>query len=292
MSVKLGALLNSLLLKSGIKSDHPELINLLSKSELANVEIPKDFSEALEKNLLTPESALAHQNVRSTLIAQALNGIDSELEAAVDDLGFDEDVKASIKGIKGNTNERMRQFKAETKKLIEKATKQAGKGDVEQANKTIQDLNSKLAEMSRTKQSEIESLANSHRSTIKDLRLEALLSQKSYPNKDLPKEVNLLTARQLIDLDLSRKGYVLDLDESGRDFKLTTKEGTDVFVNNKQVLPTDYFDAVLAENKFVAVNEPAPQREPAPQGYQSSSPNPRNAAIVAEIERDLGTINQ
>jgi len=288
MSVKIGALLNSLLLKAGVKADDAELISLLSKSDLANAEIHGDLANALEKNLLTPESALAHPKVRPTLFAQALNGIDSELESALDELGFDDDVKATIKGIQGNTNERMRQFKAETKKLMEKATKQAGKGDVEAANKTIKELNDKISEINNGKKTEIDNLTSTHRSQIKDLRLDTLLSGKKYPNKDLPQEVNVMTAKQLIDMDLSRKGYVLDLDETGKSFKLKTKEGTDVFVDNKQISPSDYFDAVLAENKFVAVNTPPP---PGPGGPfpppPGTPPNPSNNSVVAQIEADL-----
>ena len=291
MSVKIGALLNSLLVKAGIAADHPELISLLSKSELANAEIHGDLANALEKNLLTPDSALAHPKVRPTLFAQALNGVDSEIDSLIEELGFDDEVKTSIKGIQGNTNERVRQLKAEAKKLIEKASKQSQKGDVEAANKTIKDLNDKITEINNGKKTEIENLAANHRSQIKDLRLETLLSGKKYPNKDLPQEVNVMTAKQLIDMDLARKGYVLDLDETGKAFKLKTKEGTDVFVDNKQVSPSDYFDAVLAENKFVAVNTPTPP--PGPGQFNvppGTPPNPSNNAVVAQIEADLAQI--
>ncbi len=292
MSVKIGALLNSLLVKAGIAADNPELISMLSKSELANAEIHKDLADALEKNLLTPESALAHPKVRPTLFAQALNGVDSEINSLIDELGFDDEVKTSLKGIQGNTNERVRQFKAEAKKLVEKASKQSQKGDVEAANKTIKELNDKIAELNNSKKSEVDNLAATHRSQIKDLRLETLLSGKKYPNKDLPQEVNVLTAKQLIDMDLARKGYVLDLDETGKSFKLKTKEGTDVFVDNKQVSPSDYFDAVLAENKFVAVNTPPP---PPGQGGPftpppGTPPNPSNNSVVAQIEADLAQL--
>ena len=295
MSVKIGALLNSLLLKAGVKNDHPELINLLSKSEFANTEINKELADALEKNLLTPESALASPLVRPKLFAQALNGIDSEIESTLDELGFDDIVKTSIKGIQGNTNERLRQLKAETKKLIEKAAKQTDKGDIEAANKTIKELNDKLATINNSKKEEIDALTNKHRSEIRDVKLETLLSGKNYPNKDLPQDVNVLTAKHLIGSDLARKGYKLELDDAGQ-WVLKTKEGTDVFVDNKQVSPTSYIDAVLAENKFIAVNTPPPSGIPGGQGSPfgmppGTPPAPSNQQVVAEIDSQLAQLN-
>lgn len=287
MVKKIGALLNSLLQKAGVKSDDPALISLLSKAELANAELPIELADALEKNLLTVESASAHKDVRNKIIAQAMNGIDGEIDSLVDELEFDDSVKSNIKGISNNSHERVRQLKAETKKLIEKVSKQQGKGDVEAANKTIKELNDKLAQINTEKQKEIDSLTNTHRSQIRDIKLQSLLAGKNYPNKDLPAEVNVLTAHHLINSDLSKKGYKMDIDENGQ-WILKTKDGTDVFVDNKQVYPQQYIDAVLAENKFLAVNTPQPGLPPAP--ITGMPPNSSNNNVVNEIDAQLAQL--
>lgn len=287
MVKKIGALLNSLLQKAGVKSDDPALISLLSKAELANAELPIELADALEKNLLTVESASAHKDVRNKIIAQAMNGIDGEIDSLVDELEFDDSVKSNIKGISNNSHERVRQLKAETKKLIEKVSKQQGKGDVEAANKTIKELNDKLAQINTEKQKEIDSLTNTHRSQIRDIKLQSLLAGKNYPNKDLPAEVNVLTAQHLINSDLSKKGYKMDIDENGQ-WILKSKDGTDVFVDNKQVDPQQYIDAVLAENKFLAVNTPQPGNNPAP--IPGMPPNPSNNNVVNEIDAQLAQL--
>lgn len=288
MSVKkIGALLNSLLLKAGVKSDDPALISLLSKAELANAEIPVELSDALEQNLLTVDSASANKTVRNTIIAQAMNGIDGELDSLVDELEFDDTVKTTIKGIKGNSHERVRQLKAETKKLIEKVSKQQGKGDVEAANKTIKELNDKLAALNTEKQKQIDELTTSHRSQIKDVKLQSLLHGKNYPNKDLPAEVNVLTAQHLINADLAKKGYKMEIDENGQ-WTLKTKDGTDVFVDNKQIDYQQYIDAVLAENKFLAVNTPQPGNPTQP--IPGTPQNPTNTSVVNEIDAQLAQL--
>lgn len=288
MSVKkIGALLNSLLQKAGIKSDDPALIGLLSKAELANAELPIELADALEKNLLTIDSASAHKDVRNKIIAQAMNGIDGEIDSLLDELDFDDAVKTSIKGITNNSHERVRQLKAETKKLIEKASKQQGKGDIEAANKTIKELNDKLAQIGVTNQKAIDDLKAGHRSQIKDVKLQSLLHGKNYPNKDLPAEVNVLTAQHLINADLVKKGYIMDIDDNGQ-WTLKTKDGTDVFVDNKQIDYQQYIDAVLAENKFLAVNTPQP---PGPtQPIPGTPPNPANTTVANEIGQQLAQL--
>jgi hypothetical protein len=297
-----GATLKSLAGKAGIKADDENLKKLLSFAEVAQLELPDEFINALEGNLLTVESAAANSTVRSKLIAEALNGVDSELDKTVNDFEFDDNFKTDWKGITRNTNEKVRKLTAALKTQMAKIKEDAktGKHDPNaEAQATalknqITELNKSLENTKTMHQVEIDNLKSQNLNDRKDFLLTTKLSGKPLPKNGLSPEINILTAKTLISQEAAKQGLVVGFDANGQPTLKQRKDGAEIdfFVNNKVVNYDDFIDGVLAQNKFVQVNDSAPTN-----GHAGNTPPasgapgmPTNASVASNIDAQLAML--
>ncbi|GEO08770.1 hypothetical protein [Segetibacter aerophilus] len=298
---KFGVLLNSLSGKAGIKPDDETLKKLLAFVEVSQFELPDEFANALERNLLTQESAAANPDVRSKIFAEALNGVDAELERSVGDFEFDDSFKGELKGIK-STHEKVRRITAGLKDQLKAAKEKANKtgdpkdkAEVDVLKKEIENANTQMNNLKLMHQTEIDNLKTANLNDKKEFTLKSKLAGKPLPKNGLPPEINILTAKTLISQEMAKQGIIVTFDEAGNPVLKQRKDGADIdyFVDNKKIDYDNFVDGVLASNKFVQINDPNPAPNP---GQGNNPPQPQrsfqsNAGVVSEIDgqlRELG----
>jgi hypothetical protein len=295
---KFGSLLNSLAGKAGIKQEDETLKKLLSMAEVAQMDIPDDFSQALEGNLLTVDSAAANTAVRSKLFAEALNGADSELDRAFGDFEFDDTFKGEWKSIQKNTNEKVRKLTAALKSKIDTIKKDAEKGKVDPNAKAevdalknqINELNKSLNDAKVLHQTEIQNLKEQNLNDRKDFTLQSVLSGKPLPKNGLTPEINILTAKTLVTQEMAKQGLIVHFDGNGQPIIKQRKDGAEIdyYVNNKPVDYASFIDGVLAQNKFIQVNDPTPLNPGGGNNPPANNPpTPTNGQVVSEIDSQL-----
>lgn len=293
-----GTLLKSLATKAGLKLEDETLKKILAVSEVSTLEVPEEFNNALEQNLLTVESASANTTVRSKLFAEALNGVDKELDRVVGDFEFDDAFKGEYKGIEKNTMEKVRKLSGGLKSKLEAAKKKAAESgtqkdqkEVEVLTKQIEELNRATEQLKVVHKTEIENLKAANLNDRKEFTMRSLLAGKPLPKNGLSADINILTAKTLIEQAMAKDSLQVMFDEAGQPLLKQRKDGTDIdfFVDNKKVDYSTFIDGVLAQNKFIQVNDPNPT--PGPGNNPPTPPgNPTNAGIVSEIDAQMASL--
>ncbi len=243
--MKLGDLLNNIAGKAGKQNDKG-IVDLLSKADLMNVEVQDDVANELVTQLMTADGAKNNADVKKHFFAQALNGIDSEINSLATELGVE--FKSE------NTYDRIRLLSA---KMKEAQTKQSG-GDKEQYETQIKDLNNKMAKLIEDHDKSVLDLQGKHNDEITDFMIQSMLSGKSYAMKDLPIEANVTTAKTLLSQELAKKGVKLVRENGTLKLKQSGDTNLDYYDEaHKAVSFEDFTNSVLAANKLLAVSAPA-----------------------------------
>jgi hypothetical protein len=305
MPKKLGEVIQSLSGKAGVNKDDETLKKLLAMQEVSMFELPDEIANALEQKLLTEESAVANPIVRSKVFAEALNGVDAELDNVVNDFGFDDNFKTAYKGIQKNTNEKVRKIKEGLKAQLEEAKKKANasgdpadKSKVTALENQIKELNQNMESMKRMHQTELDNLKTQNLKDKEQFTLKSVLSGKPLPKNGLNPEVNIQVAKTLVEQEMAKHGLNFLFDDAGNLVLKQKKDGAEIdyFVDNKKMDAGSFIDGVLAQNKFVHVSDQSSQNanngagnngfQPANQNNQ----NPTNAAVVAESKAKLAEL--
>lgn len=253
--------LNSIAAKAG-KQGEKGFTDMLSSQSLTGVSIPDDIAGAIESSLFTIEAAKHNPALKKHFTAAALNGVDSELLKMAEALGMDEDFIAELTADK-NTYQNIGKTAAKVQGLLSglKATQKDGDPkEVEKYTKQINLMKGELAKIkeSHVPKSELEKLSREHESALTDSQIRNILSGKTYANREIPVEVNVLTARNLIDAALKKNGAVIVRDSDTLKLKRADDINLDYYDEaNKPVDPGQFFDKTLADNKMLAVSDPA-----------------------------------
>lgn len=299
---KFGDVIFSLAGKAGINKEDATLKQLLALPEIVNFNLPDELANALEKNLLTAESATAHPDVRPKLMAEALNGVDAKLDTLLADFEFDDTFKGEVKGIK-NTYEKISKVSAGLKDKLKAAAEKAGKSgnsqdkaEVEVLKREVEAANTKMSNMTSMFEAEKQNLISANLNDKKQYILKSTLAARPLPKNGLPQEVNILTAQTLLQQDMAKHGLQILFDEAGNAVLKQRKDGADIdfFVDNKKVGYTDYVDGVLASNKFLQINDQSSQTSQGGPGntgsQQSNNNNPVNQSILAESKAKMAEL--
>lgn len=304
MPKKLGEVLKSLSGKAGVNADDDTLKKLLAMQEVSLFELPDEIANALEQKLLTEESAVANPIVRSKVFAEALNGVDAELDNVVNDFGFDDNFKTAYKGIQKNTNEKVRKIKEGLKAQLEEAKKKANSsGDPADKTKVtalenqIKELTTNAQAKDRMHAQELENLKSQALNDKKQFTLKSVLSGKPLPKNGLSPEVNIQVAKTLVESEMAKHGLQFLFDDAGNLILKQKKDGAEIdyFVDNKKMDAGSFIDGVLSQNKFVHVSDSAQATNAGGNnGYQQQSQqqnqNPTNSSVVEESKAKLAQL--
>lgn len=282
----LGDLLNKLAQKAGIPADNEQLKTLLTNPELSKLTLEDTLSEKIEAGLYDLDAAKA--KLRPVLKAEILNGVDAEVMASLPEFEFDADSISEIKAI-DSTTKRIKAIGAKIKDLESKKSG-ANKGDKEQYTAQINDLKAQLANAMTAKEQEIASIKQQADSELTQFALRSQLASYAYALDNVPKDVNVLTANQLLSQSLSSDQAEVVYDKTTGQMKLVKKDGTDFYDNtNTKVDAKTYVERVLAKNNMLKVSDPNPGNQtPAgvqtpPAGGASASRGSFNTALEAQL---------
>lgn len=206
--MKFGTLINSLATKAGITTDNKALIDLLSRTDLSNADIADEIANKIEGSLFDLETAKNNPLVKNHFFAQALNGIDAEMDRVTIELGIDETDLADYRNEK-STNKKISILTKKIADITAKKNQSNKEGNAENEAKykaEIDKLNGQLRDIRTGFDTEKQNLANKHLAEIADMRMDFILGTKKYANAGLPADVNTMTAKAIIQKTAQEKG--------------------------------------------------------------------------------------
>lgn len=244
---------------------HTELLKELAK--LAGVpddkltvidgeELTDEIVQPIKNNLLTLESAKHNTQLKSYYTANALDAVDSKLSALFD--GASDDLKTKLTTTK-STFEKLglidELIETKVKTVSDELKKGVGSKDksIEELNNQILDLKKNHDSIIKNKESEI---VNFKTNTLLDLEL----SNFNYTNDQIPKKVNITTAKTLLNESLRQKNLSIQLDDEG--ISLRQSDGSKLYEQNKEVQLKDFVTKTLTDNGLLKVSTPSPQPPP------------------------------
>lgn len=267
MPVKIGTVLNKLAARLGVDATTPEFIELLS----ANVDVPDSIASAFETaRVLTPDSAKNDPELKKMFFAQALNGVDSRISALLDEYQVPEDLRAEISGA-GSTFDKVPLLGKAIKALeAQKVGATAG----EKAN-LQQQINALQAE----KANEIAKINEQHTAEIgqyverlQSMAVRGKISGKKLDTTKFDPETMQDIAFNMLNKALTQKGAKIVNQNDTFVLKRAEDETLDYYENNQAVTLDSFIDQVLANNKLLAVTDPAPAPGNNPGQRQQSQP--------------------
>jgi hypothetical protein len=183
--------------------------------------------------------------------ALSLNRVDQLINEAIEQGLVDDEYGAELKA-NPNTYDR-------AKKLISKLSEpkiQAIAKDSEPLKAEIKKLNDEVLKTKEHYESKIQELSSQSENKFMQYQIDSLLNGKEYANKDLPKNVQVLTAKTLLEQELNAKKAKIVMTANG--LKLVNAEAPelDFTDSNKTVQFDDFVNRVLAGNKLLQVSAP------------------------------------
>jgi hypothetical protein len=255
MSIEnLGQLINHLATKAGLKSDDPNLVNILSNSELSKIKVHSELVSAIDENLLHIEAALdSHPRVRAKYTAEILNPFDTRMAAMLEEMGLDDTAKAELSGIK-STYKRFDALTAKIKGLKDSkaaATKDTDKQALQAQIDTLQtELRTAKAATDAAK-TEYEQKLTTDRI---DFRLGNAIAAVKTTIDGLPQEVRNDTLKNIIQKYLQANDAELRFDEKN-ELQPYKKDGSKLYgANHTLINLQSLIDTQLAQNKLLSVS--------------------------------------
>lgn len=179
------------------------------------------------------------------------------------EFGLDETVIGQLKGDKDTYN-KLRGLKDKMIELKDKKSNEDNAGKRAEYQKQIDDLNKTIASMKEANAKDISGLKSQHDAEITDLIIRANLMNKNYANKELKPEVNAITAKALVDMELASKGAIAMRDGHNIVLKQKSNPELDYYDNNVKVSYDDFVTKTLTNSKLLAVSDgkqhPTPPR--------------------------------
>lgn len=272
--------------KAGIQKDNEELKGILSANDLNKIEMPEALFNSIDTSLLSLESAKNnHPALKGVYFAQALDGLDKELDKIREEHQLPDDVYEEIKKERSSFK-KVNLLTAKIKELESKKTTSTNKEDKTAFQKQIDDLTKALAEKETTL---LEVKNNSKKELLdfkKNIKLESLFTNYKTIFDDLPAETKALTIKNILlkELQDNDVDFILDEKES---LDLLKKDGTAYLGPNHQRITTNAFiDSVLAKNKILKTTEAAPAATQSQSGTNTTVAATKNGLGVKSLAQE------
>lgn len=250
--------IENLLKKAGVTVDpaNEKFKLFIDNPELAKLDIPDEVTTSVDNNIISIAAAKDNYGpLKNFYHAQALNGMDAQIEQLIEELGLGEDDKNEFK-VEKSTGKKINLLLKKAQALESKKAN-ADKPDKVAIQKTIDDLNKQIL----TERSKGEQLVLEAKNEVKKMKLEYLLSgelgkHKTIFDESLSPELRNVTLRNAVQLRLAQKGAKLEFDESGNP-TLLRADGTKYFGESNEAVDFPTFVAqTLSTDKLLAVNKP------------------------------------
>ena len=269
----LGDFLNTLATQSGISAEDASLKAILSSPTLSAVDLPDTIVAKIQSAHLTLEAAKNNPAVLSHIKAQLYNGVDSELQNTLTEMGVLDTFKTDFETEKSTP----KRISLALKKIsaLEKEKAGANKGDKAELQKEIDRLNGSIVDVKKVYDAEKATLIASHQNEILDYDMNTQLAGYNYAlPKEMASDVKIQTAKMLINNALKTQDARLVRENGALKLKRVSQDIDYFDSSNQKVEPKKFFDNVLAQNNLLAVANPTPAT---PQTFIAQGGTPANA---------------
>lgn len=259
-----GDFLNTMAAKLGAQQN-PHLVSLLANNQLTQAEIHDDLANLLNTGLMSLDGAKNNSDVQNHFKPIILKGIDERLDAIAKQFGFETELAAEK-----STYKRAEIIASKMQSLIDAEKNKNGQPSEKenQLNQQLQQLQSQLQTAIAAKDGEIAQLKQAHESQLLSMLIDAELGDKPYANDAIPRNVNVMTARNLVDAMLKEKGVVAINDNGTLRLKQAANPTLDYMDEGfKPVSYSSFADKVLADSKMLRVST-AGKQQPTQQPVQ------------------------
>lgn len=252
-----GDFLNTMAAKLG-EQQNPHLVSLLANNQLTQTDIHDDLANLLNTGLMSLDGAKNNSDVQNHFKPIILKGIDERLDAIAKQFGFESELAAEK-----STYKRAEIIASKMQSLIDAEKNKNGQPSEKenQLNQQIQQLQSQLQTAIAAKDSEIAQLKQAHESQLLSMLIDAELGDKPYANDSIPRNVNVMTARNLVDAMLKEKGVIAINDNGTLRLKQAANPTLDYMDEGfKPVSFSSFADKVLADSKMLRVSTAGKQQ--------------------------------
>lgn len=284
--MKLNALLTSLGKKTGLDLTKPEFKDILA----SEIDVPDALANQIETGLMNEEAAKANSRIRSAIKAEVYNGVDSDVNGLIEELGLDDDNKTAILSEKKSID-RIKKLAATLTEQSKKAAKDGDKTQSEALKRQVEDLNSQIRTIKQTSQQQIDQLKADNENSLIGFNVKAMLGTKQFVLPDAMKpDEKVEMVYGILNGELQAKGLKLIRDNGV--MKLQKADGTEAYddKNNKLELPT-FIDGALAQRGLLKVSDPTKKDNAAPDNIYGGkdNTNPNHAQYVNELDAEIAT---
>lgn len=253
----IGEFLNTMAAKLGAQQN-PHLVSLLANNQLTQAEIHDDLANLLNTGLMSLDGAKNNSDVQNHFKPIILKGVDERLDAIAKQFGFETELSAEK-----STYKRAEIIASKMQALIDAEKNKNGQPSEKenQLNQQLQQLQSQLQTAIAAKDGEIAQLKQAHESQLLSMLIDAELGDKPYANDAIPRNVNVMTARNLVDAMLKEKGVVAINDNGTLRLKQAANPTLDYMDEGfKPVSYSSFADKVLADSKMLRVSTAGKQQ--------------------------------
>lgn len=280
--MKLNALFTDFGKKVNFDLKNEKLKDLLA----SEMDIPEEFAEALLKGLMN-ESA-AKNKLMPGIRAEVYNGIDSDIEELLTEMGLDDNTAKTVKDQK-KTVDKLKTLATHYKAEAEKASKKGNSEEATALRKQVEELNNQIKTVKADSQKTIDQLKTDNETSLTGFSLKSLLSTKQYTlPEQMDAEEKINTVYSIVNQELQNKGYKL-VRQNGS-LAIQKQDGTEAYdeKNNKLELPS-FLDGALAQRGLLKQSDPAkpPAKDPA-----THIPGQTQASIPAAVSNALSEIDK
>lgn len=271
MAKQLGEFFVDIAKKSGINADDEALKTLLANGDFFKFELPDDLAKNIDTALISMKDAKNnHTDLKNHYTKQALDGLDSTINALLDELGIPEDMRNEIM-LERSSYKRPAVLIRKVKELEQKKAN-ADKPDKAAIQKELDGLHAQLR-AATDKEKQLESdYAKKEVNLRRQYRLGSMLSGYKTVFDTLDAEVKNTTLQALIDKNLQDNNAQMTFDENGN-FVLLKKDGTNFYGdNNQQINAQQYIEQILSRNKALITTQPPPAAGATPPNGQHLTP--------------------
>lgn len=279
-----GEFLNTMAAKLGAQQN-PHLVSLLANNQLTQAEIHDDLANLLNTGLMSLDGAKNNSDVQNHFKPIILKGVDERLDAIAKQFGFETELAAEK-----STYKRAEIIASKMQSLIDAEKNKNGQPSEKenQLNQQLQQLQSQLQTAIAAKDGEIAQLKQAHESQLLGMLIDAELGDKPYANDAIPRNVNVMTARNLVDAMLKEKGVVAINDNGTLRLKQAANPTLDYMDEGfKPVSYSSFADKVLADSKMLRVSQPGKQ-QPAQQAQRVIDTQPTTPQVPQSLTQAIG----
>lgn len=286
--MKLGDLLNRLAAKQGLQNNQA-LIDLLSNADFANREVADDFANSLDSGLMSLDGAKNNPALLTHFKPILLKAADDKFAILAEKYGISDEISQEK-----STYKKFDILEQRIESKLAELKAKGGKGSEETERLTLQiaDLQKQLATLNESKTNELKALAEKHQAEQMGMLVDFELAGKNFANKQLDRQINVLTAKTLLNAKLQESKAII-VNENGA-LKLKQAENPTMdFVDSgyKPVSFADFTDKVLADAKLLEVSgggQQPQQQQPVIVQTQPQINSTKFAAAIAQAQANNG----